>query len=633
MKSYSNNLKIGSFVAILLCSAYLEAAQNQEQPSSFSPYLERDFPTKVLWGDTHLHTSNSVDAFASGTRLDAEAAYRFARGEEVTTSTGLQAKLARPLDFLLVADHAEAFGVIEEVYEGNESLMVSPVVARWSKMMNTSLEQSQQVAEELKVSLATGTVPKVLANPKVTVPIIRSAWADHLAIAERYNEPGKFTSLLGYEWTSAPNGNNLHRVVMFRDNPDLVGQKIPFSALQSENPERLWAFLAKYKKDTGGNVLAIPHNSNLSGGQMFARVDFDGNPLDAGYAKERAKWEPVIEITQFKGDSESHPMLSPNDEYASYGDAGWELANLQMSSPATPESIAGSYVREGLKRGLELQDQVGTNPFQYGFIGSTDSHTSLANPNEDNFFGNVGSEPRANRFERVIKKNDTDKRFAWQYLAGGYAAVWAHENTREAIWDAFARREVYATTGTRMTVRVFAGWEFEAGDEHAPDLAQLGYAKGVPMGSELSKISTKSAPSFLVAAQKDVMGANLDRVQMIKAWVDNDGKAQEKIYEIVWSDQETRKLDGKGKLPSVGNTVNVKEASWINSIGATQLATVWRDPDFKPDQAALYYVRVLEIPTPRWTAYDAKRFGVDMPAEVPMTTQERAYTSPIWYTP
>jgi hypothetical protein len=462
---------------------------------------------------------------------------------------------------------------------------------------------------------------------------VRSAWQAYTALADKYNEPGRFTALIGYEWTSMPNGNNLHRVVVFRDGADKASRTLPYSQYDSPEPEDLWKTMAAYEKETGGQALAIPHNGNVSGGLMFSDVDFTGKPLTREYATARSRWEPLIEATQQKGDSETHPFLSPNDEFADFG--RWDKLNLNGIIAHKPEMFQYEYARAALKRGLKLEDRLGVNPFKFGMIGSTDSHTALAAVEEDNYFGKVSLlEPNPHRWEHKSIEYKPDPKlnvYGWEMLASGYAGVWAKENTRAALFDAMKRKEVYATTGPRMLVRFFGGWDFDAKDANTRNPAAVGYDKGVPMGGDLRNAPAGKAPTFLVAALKDPIGANLDRIQIIKGWLDAKGEGQEKVYDVAWSGD--RKPGADGKLPPVGNTVDVENATWTNTIGAPELITVWKDPDFDPAQRAFYYGRVIEIPTPRWTAYDAKRFGVKMPKEVPMTTTERAYTSPLWYTP
>ena len=603
---------------------------------SYSPYAGRKHPTRVYFGDTHLHTANSGDAFTEGNKLSPEDAYRYARGEEVISSTGVPIKLSRPLDFLVVSDHAEGLGLSIELYNGNPALVADPTLARWNEMLKAGGQQALKAKNEVVAAQSQGTLPAVTRDPKVVGPIMKSTWQRYTTTADKYNEPGRFTALIGYEWTSVPGGNNLHRNVIFRDGKDRADQVLPFSSHQSEDPEKLWDWMAQYEARTGGQLLAIPHNGNLSNGRMFELTDFSGQPLTRDYAERRARWEVLQEIVQVKGNSETHPTLSPNDEFAGdMGVAGWEYGNLALlGSPQSPGMRATTYVRAGLMRGLELEARLGVNPFKFGVVGSSDIHTSLSSVEEDNFLGSsITNEARAKRWDNVIKEGFGQKRYGWHYLAAGYAAVWATENTRESIWDAMKRKEVYGTSGTRMTVRFFGGWNFKPEDARGRNLADTGYAKGVPMGGDLPKAPRAKAPTFLVAALKDPLFGNLDRIQIVKGWLGKDGVAQEKAYDVAWGDAERRRPGADGKLPPVGNTVDVETATWTDTIGDPSLAAVWIDPDFDPSVRAFYYARVIEIPTPRWTNYDAVRLGVKMSPEVPMTQQERAWTSPIWYTP
>ena len=617
--------------AALAISACSENADGDDNSSA--AIVNTEYPEQVFWGDTHLHTDNSIDAFGFGNRLDAEAALRFARGEEVTATKGAQAKLSRPLDFLVIADHSDAMGATKAIMEAPRiALLTNKFLLRWHDMMNESDEGSLRVTAELIDGAAKGTLPSSLTDPAETRERTADLWTKHGKTVDQYNEPGKFTAFMGFEYTPMPDGDNLHRVVMFRDSPKKMGDTLPFGALGDQDPEKLWAYMEAYEQKTGGKVLAIPHNSNVSNGRMFAMNKFDGSPIDAAYVKTRALREPIVEVTQIKGDSEAHPFLSPNDEFADFGVAGWDKCNLSCTKDMPPESYAGSYVREALKRGLELTLAVGANPFKFGMIGSTDSHTSLATADEDNFFGkHSGNEPtNKNRALEPQNLGTREGRFGWHYLASGYAAVWATSNTREAIFDAMMRREVYATTGPRMQVRFFGGFDF--GAEDMADLVKAGYTKGVPMGGDLSGGDGKT-PKFLISALMDPESASLDRIQVIKGWVDATGKSQEKIYNVSWSDPDKRKLGTDGKLTPVPNTVDLTKGTWDNATGAPELVTFWQDPDFDAAQNAFYYVRVLEIPTPTWPVYDALKFRLTLPDEVIKIQQERAYSSPIWYTP
>ncbi|MFN7641671.1 MAG: DUF3604 domain-containing protein [Burkholderiales bacterium] len=613
-----------------------ETAAQVEQKKKFSPYAGRTYPTRPFFGDTHHHTANSGDAFMAGDRLTPEQAYRFARGEEVVSSTGVPAKLSRPLDFLVVSDHAEGLGVMHQVSEGNPLLVSDPTVARWGRALKAGGKEAADAANELVSAQAQDKLPPVVKDPKVVGPIMRSVWHAYTATAERFNDPGRFTAMIAFEWTSVPGGNNLHRNVLFRDGKDRADQVMPFSAWQSEDPEKLWAWMAQYEQKTGGQVLAIPHNANLSNGRMFEPVDFAGKPLSRDYAERRARWEVLQEVMQTKGNSETHPLMSPNDEFANFGIAGWEYGNLTLEgAPLSKAMMPTNYLRSGLLQGLMHEGRLGANPFKFGFIGGTDVHNSLSAIEEDNFYGkHVNQEPAVARWEHVSKQGFGKTRYTYHYTAAGYAAVWATENTRESLWDAMKRRETYATSGTRMTVRFFGGWDFVPADLRSRYLAEVGYGKGVPMGADLPKAAARGgSPTFLVAAMKDAQGGNLDRIQIVKGWIDKAGRPQEKVYDVTWGNAARRKPGKDGRLPPVGDTVDVARATWTNAIGDPELVGVWKDPAFDPSLRAFYYARVIEIPTPRWTAYDAVRFGIKLPPEVPMKHQERGWTSPIWYTP
>jgi hypothetical protein len=619
--------------------AFAQDAGHQQEPDKatvekvfkepgYSPYAGRHFPTQVYWGNQHVHTSISVDAGAIGCIVDDEAGYRFSRGEEITTSTGQRIKLSRPMDWVVISDHAEAYGGIVELLKGNPTLLADPTLRRWHDMIKAGGKDAFAAAWEIIRANAEKKVPA----PWRDRAVIGSAWEHHVKITEKYNEPGRFTAFHGYEWTSMPGGDNLHRNVVFRDGADKALQTLPFSALDSENPEDLWKVLAAYEEKTGGRALAIPHNPNISGGRMFALVDATGNPFTATYAEARARWEVLLEVVQTKGQSESAPFLSPTDEFANF--ELWDKMNLAGLKLHQDAFFKSEYAREALKNGLKLEQELGANPFKFGLVGGTDQHIGITAIEEDNYFGvSPMDEPKPGRAEGVFSKLGDTKVMNWEMGAAGYGAIWASENTREALWDAMKRKETYATTGTRMLVRFFGGWDFGQADAETRNPASAGYTKGVPMGGDLRDAPAGKAPTFLVAALKDPIGANLDRIQIIKGWVDAKGQTQEKVYDVVWGNADKRTPGADGKLPPVGNTVNVAEAIWTNTIGAPELIAVWQDPDFDVKQRAFYYARVIEIPTPRWTAYDAKRFGVTMPKDSPMTLQERAYTSPIWYTP
>jgi hypothetical protein len=601
-----------------------EATAKAFPKHGFSPYAGRNYPTRVFWGDQHVHTGWSVDAGAFGATLSPEEAVRFARGEEVKSSLGEPAKLGRPLDWVAITDHTDAAGTIAEIREGNPSLMGDPMVRRLNKMMT---DGKGVEAVELMLQLkANKKIPPVLVDPKLA----KTVWEKNTAVMEKYNEPGRFTAFIAYELSALGGpGNNLHRNVIYRDGKAKADQALPMNTFHSQNPEDLWKWMSAWEEKTGGSVLAIPHNGNMSNGKMFALNTWSGDPLTREWAEARARWEPMYEINQIKGVGETHPALSPNDEFAGF--EIWDAANL-TGVPKKPGMIEREYARQALIEGLKLEESLGTNPFKFGFAGGTDSHTGLTTAEENNFFGkHTGVEPSPKRWDHFVIKAKQVSVKGWQMASGGYTGVWATENTREAIWDALKRKEAYATTGPRISVRFFGGWDFDAADAHTRMPAEVGYEKGVPMGGDLRAAPAGKSPTFLVAALKDPLSGNLDRIQIVKAWASADGKLQEKIHDVVWSDG--RKTDADGKLPPVGNTVDVANASWTNTIGSPEMIAVWTDPDFDPKLRAVYYARVIEIPTPRWTAYDQKRFDIEMSDDVPMTVQERAYTSPIWYTP
>ncbi len=467
----------------------------------------------------------------------------------------------------------------------------------------------------------------------------RSVWEREIAFADKYNEPGRFTALIGFEWTSIATQEtpgNLHRVVIFKDGADKAGQVLPFSTFDSIDPEDLWDYMADYERTTGGSVLAIAHNGNVSNGQMFATERLNGRPINRAYAELRSRFEPLYEVTQIKGDGEAHPFLSPNDEFADYGT--WDKSDIAGFKPKEDWMLKYEYARSALQIGMQLEEKLGVNPYKFGMIGSTDAHTSLATTREENFFGKAAHlEPEADRWEHVIiaslAGDPNLSSYSYESIGAGLAAVWARENTREGIFNAMIRKETYATTGTRIVVRLFGGWEYEQDEVYRPDVISIGYRKGVPMGGDLAeKPAEKHAPTFMVGALKDPWSGNLDRIQIIKGWIDSDGKRQERVYDVAVSDGRTIDADGRCRTP-VGDTVDVGDASYLNTIGDAELRAVWTDPDFNPKHRAFYYARVLEIPTPTWQAYDSKFFGIEMPATVQMKGQERAYTSPIWYTP
>jgi hypothetical protein len=526
-------------------------------------------------------------------------------------------------------------GLFTLLYEADPVLVGKSEIAReLSAKIRKGGRDGMEAAMYIIDQFSNNTLDKSLEILPGTKPY-KTTWNMIIDAAEEYNQPGRFTAFIGYEWTSLIAGANMHRNVIYRDGAQLARQMEPYTTtppLGSPNPRDLWKWMAVYEEKTGGDVLALAHNGNLSNGIMFPdEAQYDGKVLDREYVEQRIKWEPLYEVTQIKGDGETHPFLSPNDEFADY--ETWDRANLNMSELKEDSMLSGEYAREALKVGLRLEEQLGTNPYKFGLVGSTDSHTSLATAQEDNFFGkHSGSEPNPKRTEHVVLEFGDQRIMGWEQAASGLAAVWARENTREALFDAMERKEVYATTGSRIMVRFFGGWEFTKEDALGRNPGFAGYEKGVPMGGDLSEAPAGGSPSFLVAALKDPISGNLDRIQIVKGWMDGSGTLHEKVYDVAVSDGRTIGTDGRCNTP-VGNTVDIERATWSNTIGDSELITVWEDPEFDPRQRAVYYARVIEIPTPRWTAYEAVRFGIKMPGEVPMTTQERAYTSPIWYTP
>jgi len=604
--------------------------------TTYSPYAGRNFPERPLWGDTHLHTSLSFDAGGFGNRLPQPDAYRFAKGEEVTTSSGQRARLSRPLDWIAITDHSDGMGFIDDVLAASPLVTQYEQGARWSKGFRAGGQEAVDTTLDMITTFSQAKVdPEMFANYSPGARRFSTIWDKVIDNAEAANDPGNFTAFIAFEWTSLVKGGNMHRNVIFRDGADRARQVVPLTTappVGTTDPLDLYAYLEAYEEKTNGSVMALSHNGNLSNGIMFpVDAQYTGKAIDEFYVQQRAKWERIYEITQIKGDGEAHPFLSPDDEFADY--ETWDVGNLDVSAPKTNDMLQYEYAREALKNGLVLEQKLGTNPYKFGFTGATDSHTSLSTAEENNFFGkHAGTEPAPERLQHPFMKTEFGEISGWQQVASGITAVYAHENTRASIFDAMDRKELYATTGPRMVVRFFGGWDFEPSDVESREPVFLGYRKGVPMGGDLGPASgNASAPNFMVYALRDPIGANLDRVQIVKGWLDADGKTHEKVYDVAWSDG--REPDANGKLPPVGNTVDVATASWTNTIGAAELATVWTDPDFDPAESAFYYARVLEIPTPRWIVYDAFRFGIELPEESVKSAQERAYTSPIWFTP
>jgi hypothetical protein len=576
---------------------------------------------QAYYGDLHLHTSYSFDAYVLfGAKVDPDAAYRFARGESVDFLGG-SAKRNEPLDFLAVTDHSENIGVFNSLDDPNSEFSKSEVGKAFKANPVKTFFDSI-----LSGTLASGKMLEGVNNAK---ELSQSAWAREIEAANRNYRPGTFTTFIAYEWSSMPDGQNLHRNVIFR------GDKAPnpFSSVDSPKPEDLWNWLDKIRKD-GYEALAIPHNSNASNGLMFDWNDSNGRPIDQAYAEQRASNEPLVEIAQNKGASETHPILSPNDEFSNYEFYDHLLISQKKSKPE------GSYVRDALGRGLEIsQRTAGVNPYKYGIIGASDFHNGLSTSSEEAFVGTFGGIDPTRPLPSVTDffKNYGEARKIvaanlYETSSGNLTGVWAERNTREAIYDAFRRKETFATSGTRLKVRFFGGWDYPNAAPKQAQWVNVAYAKGVPMGGDLPvKPAGVAAPKFIAWGVKDPNGANLDRLQVIKIWL-QDGKHVERIYELALSDG--RKVDPRsGKAPAVGSTVDLKTATYHNSIGATQLSAVWQDPHFDPSVAAAYYLRVLEIPTPRWSTIVSVKRGEPLPADVPATIQERAWSSPIWYTP
>ncbi|MFT5396632.1 MAG: hypothetical protein ACI85N_001836 [Gammaproteobacteria bacterium] len=619
----SKQIILALTIVTLMQSAFAQDTASSKK--EYSPYVNRDYPQNVYWGDSHVHTSYSWDAGLVGNTLGPDKAYRFAKGERVISSHNIPAKLVRPLDWLVVADHAESMGVSVLIERSDPAIMASDIGKATHDFYKAG-KIYEAFAHWGLNAIVKGNDP--LKDPKLT----QTVWGEIVDYAEEHNDPGKFTAFIGYEWSSAPQGNNLHRVLIMRGNGEQAKQVLPFSAYDSDDPEDLWTWMEQYTQKTGDEIFAIAHNGNISNGVMFALENQKGDAIDSQYAERRIKWEPLYEATQMKGDGESHPLLSPDDEFADY--ENWDRGNW-AGEKKTPEMLAHEYARGGLKLGLQLEKELGVNPFKFGLIGASDTHTSLASTREDNFFGKVSPmEPSADRFKGEIVP-DPGKvgtaTYDFETIASGLQGVWSRENTRESLFDAMRNKETYATTGTRISVRVFGGWDYTESDVYSPDFVHLGYDKGVPMGGDLKVASAGQIPRLMVQSLRDPDGANLDRVQIIKGWLDANGKTQERIYDVACSDERAIKAN-RCEGP-VGSTVDVKTATYNNSIGDAVLSAYWQDPEFDATQHAFYYVRVLEIPTPRWTTYDAAHFNVDLPEGVPATQQDRAYTTPIWYTP
>ena len=574
----------------------------------------------AYFGQTHQHTGWSFDEAIYNVKLGPDNSYRHARGEKVKHPTGFDVQLKLPLDFMVVSDHAEYLGVLIKMFDPNNPLSKHPLA-------DAIVNSGDDVLKSTKAFY--GLVTKTIQPDGSTKPdsilnspeLKKSVWDEYVAITDKYYEPGKFTTLAGYEWSSQPNMSNLHRNVIFKDTKNLP---IPFSYFDSQKPEDLWTWMDA-QRNNGLELLAIPHNGNLSNGLMFALSDSDGKPITKAYAESRARNEKLTEIIQTKGQSETHPLMAPNDEFA----YDFELWTKPVAGPGTVKVVETNYVRNAFRNGIALEQQLGVNPFKYGVVGGGDIHTSIVSHEEYQHTGEHNLKSGTPE-ERLLQSTPGEPSKIEQGSAG-LSCVWAEENTRESIWDAMNRKETWATSGSRIKVRIFGGYDFGDTQPGDSNWAEIGYKNGVPMGADMKLNTDNKTPQFMVWAQKGPNSGNLDRIQVIKGWVDTDGKTHDKIYNVAWSDD--RALDDKGLLPKVGNTVNIPEASYTNTIGSAELKTVWTDPDFNPELSAFYYIRVLEIPTPRWSTYDAKVLGIEPPKDFPATIQERAWSSPIWYTP
>lgn len=571
------------------------------------------------FGQTHQHTGWSFDEAIYNVRLGPDNAYRHAKGEKVMHPAGFEVQLKVPLDFMMVSDHSEYLGVLIRMYDENDPLSSHP-------MSQSVVGSGNDVEASTKAfySLVAATIqPDGTTKPDSslnTTELRTTNWSEYVKIANDYNDPGTFTTLIAYEWSSQPNMSNLHRNVIFKSDQNLP---LPYSYFDSPSPEDLWDWMDS-QREKGIELLAIPHNGNLSNGLMFSMNDYEGNPITREYAEQRSRNEKLTEIVQTKGQSETHPLIAPNDEFA-----GFEIWTKPVAGPGTVKVVETNYVRNAFKNGMLLEEKLGVNPFKYGVVGGGDIHTSIVSHEEYAHTGEHNLKSGTPK-ERLLEIQPNEPSKIEQGTAG-LSCVWAEENTRASIYEAMERKETWATTGPRITVRVFAGFDFENTTPESADWAEVGYEKGVPMGGDLRYSGSENPASLMIWAMKGPNSGNLDRIQVVKGWIDESGEAQEKIFNVVWSGD--RVIDENGSLPAVGNTVDISTATYTNTIGETQLFTTWTDPEFNPEEQAFYYVRVLEIPTPRWSTYDAVSLGIDPPEDFPATIQERAWSSPIWYYP
>ncbi|MGD9295026.1 MAG: DUF3604 domain-containing protein [Roseobacter sp.] len=609
--------------SLLMLSAVLAAspalAQNVGQPAG-----EAGKPNplnNVYFGEQHLHTSASADAYIQGNhKNDIDSAFRYNKGEAVVSGlTGEKHQRKTPYDWTAVTDHAEYLGLLKGLESDN------PPVSKDDPVVSGIASDDPAVRDKAFGLLVGYFTRNERYEPFENKEFLRSAWQRHKDVINKHNEPGKFTTLIAFEWTAMPNNQNLHRNVFFRDDE---GPDMPFSSFDSDRPEDLWTY-QDVQREAGHENLSIPHNGNLSNSLMYAPFTSEGAPIDARYAERRARNELLTEIIQTKSMSETHPALSPNDEFANFENG---FKGLIGTLPNATGRTDYSFVRRALADGLGHQIDTGVNPFKYGIVGGADSHTGFSVNEENNY---TGVHNIFDMTPEVRLNSGANSTGASSLVLGsaGATAVWAPENTREAIFDAMKRKEVYGTSGPLIRLRFFAGWDYPDDLIEDQEFVKKAYEGGVPMGGDLKPHPAKDlakAPKFAVWALKDPESGNLDRIQIVKVW-QQIGHSYEQVYDVVWSDD--RKVGADGKVPAVGNTVDIKTATYDNSIGDSQLSAVWTDPDFDPTQHAAYYVRVLEIPTPRWSTYDAVALGIDPPSSVPATLQERAWSSPIWYTP
>jgi hypothetical protein len=606
-------IKSPARTAVLACLAALPVIASAQGDKAAAKPEDR----KVLFGEQHLHTSASPDAFAIGTRGTWAEAYQWAMGKEVTLSTtGEKMKKSTPYDFVAITDHAEYFGVMPRLIDPKDPLSKSAFAKDLANPKESPTDPKAPVNVILESLLDSTGIPEY-----ITSKMVQENWAKYVAVANKYNDPGKFTALIAFEWTSIPNGRNMHRNVFFRND---TGPKAPYSAFDSYFPEDLWTYL-ETQRTIGNECFAIPHNGNVSDGWMFSINKFLAGPMDARYAARQALNEPLFEMIQTKGQSETHPYLSPNDEFA-----GFEQFN-NMINLGIPSQMKYGYARQGLVEGMILENKLGHNPYKMGIVAGADIHSGYSGNEEFNWHGAHGVLDDTPK-KRLAPGSTTTGEPSTVVGSAGATGVWADENTRAGIFDAMKRKETYGTSGTLIRLRFFGGWDFPSDLVKSKSFPKNAYATGVPMGGDLTaKPASAKAPTFAVQAMKDPETGNLDRIQIVKGFVNRWGRPGEKVYDVVWSDK--RKVGEDGKLPPVGNTVDIKTAKYTNDIGDSQLSAVWTDPDFDPTKKAVYYVRVLEIPTPRWSTFDAVKLGVALPTDVPATIQERAWSSPIWYTP